>query len=73
MGLFSSIQEAFNSDIVYKFNNLYDNYYRGAEFFYKVAMKSPSPIGAYNSYLGNEPFSRNIDYNKKKILVEYEN
>lgn len=72
MGLFSSIQEAFNSDIVYKFNNLYDNHYRGAEFLYKFVMKTPGTFGAYNPYAAYEPFSKNIEYWKKKILVDYE-
>ena len=73
MGLFSSIQESFNPDIVNKFNNLYDNYYRGAEFLYGFAMKTPSSFGvAHHPNDSYEPFSRNIQYWKKRILVDYE-
>lgn len=72
MGLFSSIQESFNPDIVYKFNNLYDNHYRGAEFLYGFAMKTPGTFGAYHPNDSYEPFSRNIQYWKKRLLVDYE-
>ena len=48
MGLFSSLQEALNSDIVYKFNSLYDNHYRGTKFFYEYATRiSPGNFGIY--------------------------
>lgn len=70
MGLFSSLQEAFNSDIVYNFNYLYDNHYRGTKFFYEYAtMLSPGSFGIYPRDYGT--FSRNMEYKAKKLLVEY--
>ena len=70
MGLFSSLQEALNSDIVYKFNSLYDNHYRGTKFFYEYATRiSPGNFGIYPRDYG--PFSRNMEYKAKKLLDEY--
>ena len=72
MGLFSSIQEALNSDIVDRFNSLYDNHYRGAKFFYGFVVRTPGTFGQYRPYDAFEPFSKSIKYWKKKILVDYE-
>ena len=73
MGLFSSIQESLNPDIVDRFSNLYDNHYRGAKFLYDFAMKTPGSFGAaHHPYDSYEPFSRNIQYWKKRVLVDYE-
>lgn len=70
MGVFSSI---FNADNINKFNYLYDNYYRGAKYFYECALNRTSQYRLYNKYSDRlPPFSRDIDNWMKNVVVMHE-